>query len=267
VFACSLYLVLGAPHLPGAPFSARNQTPLEQRSIQSMVAQVESHLERNPADGQGWEVLAPVYLRLGQFQDAVKARRNALQYIGATAARESDLGEALTAAGNGIVTAEAKDAFERAVAIDASNSKAQYYLGLAAEQDGRIAEAAKIWISLLSQTAPDAPYRPLIEQSLARVRPSASQEGPSAADVAAAESLPPEQRAQMIQGMVERLAARLKEDGADIDGWLRLVRAYMVLGDRAKAQAAAADARKAAGDDADKRRRLEEFFKVLGIEG
>ena len=61
------------------------------------MAQVEAHLESNPDDGRGWEVVAPVYLRLGRFEDAVKARRNALRLIGANADREADLGEALIA--------------------------------------------------------------------------------------------------------------------------------------------------------------------------
>ena len=60
---------------------------------------------------------------------------------------------------------------------------------------------------------------------------------------------------------------RLKSEGTDFDGWLRLVRAYMVLGERDKARAAASDARRAIGEDADKRRRLYEFVKRLGLEG
>ena len=59
------------------------------------MAQVEAHLESKPDDGRGWEVVAPVYLRLGRFEDAVKARRNALRLNGASADREADLGEAL----------------------------------------------------------------------------------------------------------------------------------------------------------------------------
>ena len=106
---------------PARPAARRRgaQMPAEHRSLADLIAQVEAHLERNPDDGRGWEVLAPVYLRLGRFDDAVKARRNALRLLGATAEREADLGEALAAAANGIVTAEAKAAFERAVALDA----------------------------------------------------------------------------------------------------------------------------------------------------
>src|SRR2546429_150412 len=82
-------------------------------------AQVEAHLEQNPEDGRGWEVIAPVYLRYGRFEEAVKARRNALRLNGASAQREADLGEALMGAANGVVTDEAKAAFERALTHDA----------------------------------------------------------------------------------------------------------------------------------------------------
>jgi cytochrome c-type biogenesis protein CcmH len=71
----------------------------------------------------------------------------------------------------------------------------------------------------------------------------------------------------MVQGMVQRLAERLKSDGSDVDGWVRLVRAYLVLGERDKAQAAAGEARRALGQDSDKLRRLDEVVKGLGLEG
>ena len=118
VGAVLLYLMLGSPQLPGEPLAARLQAPNENRSVENMVAQVENHLARNPNDGRAWEVLAPVYMRLGRFDDAVRAWRNALSLNGSSAAREADLGEALVFAANGVVTAEAKSQFERAFALD-----------------------------------------------------------------------------------------------------------------------------------------------------
>ena len=115
--AAGLYLALGSPALPGQPLGGAR---VQDQSIESLVAQVEAHLRANPDDGRGWEVIAPVYLRLGRFDDAVQG---AAQRACACAARppsgEADLGEALVAAANGVVTAEAKAAFERAVALDA----------------------------------------------------------------------------------------------------------------------------------------------------
>jgi cytochrome c-type biogenesis protein CcmH len=262
-----LYLNWGSPLLPDAPLSARLNEPTEQRSIESLVAQVEAHLESNPQDGRGWEVLAPVYFRLGRFDDAVKARRNALRLLGPSSEREVDLGEALVAAANGIVTAEAKQAFESAAVSGAGRVKALFFLGLSAEQDGKYEAAADIWRALLRSMPVDAPYLELLQSSLARADRAAARPGPSSEDIAAAEALSPDQRNEMIQGMVARLAERLKSEGSDFDGWLRLVRAYMVLGEHEKARAAASDARRAIGDDADKRRRLYEFVKGLGLEG
>ncbi|HVX99053.1 MAG TPA: c-type cytochrome biogenesis protein CcmI [Pseudorhodoplanes sp.] len=263
--AVTLYLLLGSPGLPGAPLALRETRSPDQQSIASMVAQVEAHLEKNPEDGRGWEVLAPVYLRAGRFEDAVRARRNALRLLGATPAREADLGEALTAAANGIVTSEAKTAFERAAAADPNGEKAQFFLGLAAEQDGRSKEAADIWRRLLARADAGAPWRPAVEQALARLQVQTF--GPDAADIAAAEKLSPEQRAAMISGMVERLAARLKEDGSDIGGWLRLVRAYMVLGETDKAREALADARSKIQGDPEKLRKIDDLARALGLGG
>ena len=261
------YFTQGSPNLPGAPLSAQQNLLAEQRSIESLVAQVETHLERNPQDGRGWEVLAPVYSRLGRFDDAVKARRNALRLLGASPEREANLGEALVTAANGVVTTEAKEIFESATASTPDNASATFFLGLAAEQDGKYEVAAIIWRELLYRAPGDAPYRKLLESSLSRVARAAALPGPSPDEIAAAETLSPGQRDEMIQGMVARLAERLKSERSDFDGWLRLVRAYMVLGERDKAGAAALDARGAIGDDADKRRRLDELVKGLGLEG
>jgi cytochrome c-type biogenesis protein CcmH len=265
--ALVLYLALGSPLVPGAPLFARSHPPLERQSIEGMVAQVEAHLEKSPEDGRGWEVLAPVYLRMGRFDDAVKARGNALRLLGATATREADFGEALTAAANGVVTADAKAAFERAAALDANEFKSQYFLGLAAEQDGKEEAAAQIWRNLLAHAPADAPWRNIVQQSLARIDPKSAAPGPNEDDIAAAQSLSPQQRQDMISGMVERLAARLKSDGSDLDAWLRLMRAYMVLGERDKARATVDNARRAIGDDAGKRQRLDEAVKSLGLAG
>jgi cytochrome c-type biogenesis protein CcmH len=273
--ATGLYLALGSPLLPDQPLAPRLAAARGNQSVDTLIAQVETHLERNPDDGRGWEVIAPVYLRLGRFDDAVRARRNALQHNGTTAERESALGEALVFAANGVVTAEAKAAFERAVALDANGVQARYFLGLAAEQDGDRAQAAATWRALIEAAPPDAPWIDLLRRALARVDPAGApgsasggaSSGPSDEQVAASSELAPEQRQAMIQGMVERLSERLHRDGADVEGWLRLVRSYMVLGQPDKARAAVVDARRALAGDAIKLRRLDDLLKGLGLEG
>jgi cytochrome c-type biogenesis protein CcmH len=272
LIAGGLYLALGSPQLPGQPLASRDTTPLQDRSLDRLVAQVESHLEKNPEDGRGWEVVGPVYMRLDRFDDAVKARRNSLRLNGPSADREADLGESLTAAANGVVTAEAKAAFERALAHDSKNNKARFLLAVAAQQDGQPEKAAAIWRAMLADIRPGSPWIGMIREALAQfdppggAAPGVSAPGPTAEDVAAANEMKPDDRNAMIRGMVERLAERLKRDGSDLDGWLRLVRAYTVLGDRDRALAAVTDARRAAGQDADKLRRLDELVRELKLE-
>src|SRR5262245_11318498 len=294
--ALGLYLWLGAPDLPGEPLQARRGMPPGHGSFAALVAQVEAHLQRNPQEGRGWEVLAPIYLRLGRFDEAVTARRHALRLLGATVAREADLGEALVAQANGIVTEDARGSFERALAIDGNDIKAGFFVGLAAEQDGRRQEAATIWRDLIAKAPAGASWVEFVQSALARVEPTATADaqprpprrpgadpgsgptanaapgasaapGPTEQDMAAAAELTPQQRNDMVRGMVERLAERLKQDGSDVEGWLRLVRAYAVLGEHDKARAAAADARRALATTPDKLRRLDELVKGLGIEG
>jgi cytochrome c-type biogenesis protein CcmH len=261
--ALTLYLKLGSPDIPEQSAFARADESGEHRSIASLVKQVEDHLARNPSDGAGWEVLAPVYLRLGRFSDAVIARSKAIALNGDSPARESDLGEALVAAADGVVTDEAKLAFQRAVASDVHNPKARYFIGLADEQDGNRDDAAKEWRALLDDAPADAPWRDLVRAALARVAsPSATSGGPTAAD-----NMPAAERVEMIRGMVQRLADRLHADGKDVDGWMRLVRAYAMLGDRDKAKDAATDARRALSDEPDQIKRIDDLVKGLGLDG
>ena len=272
--AAALYLAIGSPQLPGAPLAERLAAVHENAPIAKLIAQVETHLEKKPDDARGYAVLAPVYLRLGRFADAVNANRKVIALSGETAQRQADLGEALTASANGIVTMEAKTAFERAVALDKSEPKARFFIGVAAEQDGDKTKAAAIWRDMLAQAPPGAPWAATVQQALASIGEAApapplaaAPPGPSAADVAAAANMSEKDRGEMIRRMVAGLAARLQQNGDDIDGWERLLRAYMVLGERTKAQVAAGDARKALAGDADKLRKIEDTIKSLGLEG
>jgi cytochrome c-type biogenesis protein CcmH len=274
--AVTLYLALGSPQLPGQPLAERMSGVQQDRSIQNLVSRIEAHLERNPNDARGYEVVAPVYLRLGRFDDAVNARRKLLALSGETAERQADLGEALASAANGVITVEAKTAFERALTLDANDLKAKFFIGVAAEQDGDKPKAAAIWTAMLKGAPPDAPWAPLVRESLTRVGaappaavapPIATAPGPSAADVAAAGNMSEKDRGDMIRGMVARLADKLKDDGSDLEGWQRLLRAYMVLGERDKALAAAGDARKALANDPDKLRQIGVLIKSMGLEG
>jgi cytochrome c-type biogenesis protein CcmH len=268
-----LYLALGSPQLPGEPLAERLAQVRQNDSIVKMISQVEAHLERNPDDARGWQVIAPVYMRLGRFDRAVAAQRKLISLQGESAERDSDLGEALTAEANGVVTAEAKDAFQRAVKRDPDQAKAQFFLGMAAQQDGNKKEAAAIWLALLAKAPQGAPWIETVREALQQVgvtpppAVASATPGPDAGQMAAAAQMSEADRSEMIRGMVARLADKLKENGNDLEGWQRLLRAYVVLGDRDKAQAAASDAKKALASDPGKLREIEQVIKTLGLEG
>ena len=266
IAALALYLPLGSPQLGDFPLAARAPAPDGKQQLTNLVAQVEAHLENNPTDGRGWTVLAPVLSRLGRYDDAARAWRNAIAHAGDSSERRADLGEALMAAAGGVVTAEAKSEFERARAMNADEVKASYFLGVAAEQDGRNADAVSIWKAMLAKAPPDAPWRSVVQAALSRVGGVAA---PSLTDdtMAAAKDMNDADRGAMIRGMVDRLASRLKQNGDDVEGWLRLVRAYMVMGERDKAASALVEARQAIASDAERLRQLNEGVKNLGLGG
>jgi len=266
ILSVAFYLPLGSPQLGDFPLAARIRAPDASQPLDNLVAQVEAHLEKNPTDGRGWNVLAPVLVRLGRYDDAVRAYHNSITYNGDSADRRADLGEAIAGAAGGVVTSEAKAEFERAVALDADDVKARYFLGLAAEQDGRGTDAASIWRAMLEKAPPDAPWRPLVQAALVRVGGAAAPALPDGA-MAAAKDMSEADRGAMIHSMVDRLASRLKQNGDDVEGWLRLVRAYMVMGDRDKAKSAQTDARQAVANDAERLRQLNEGLKNLGLDG
>ena len=258
-----VYLSLGSPNLVPVSMNAEAGGKQLPEGIEQTVAEVEKYLEANPKNGRGWELLAPVYLRLGRFDDAVRARRNALEIFGPDAARLGDLGEAIIMASNGAVTPEAKGLFERANAADPEDVMAQYYLGLSAKQEGRRDEAVKRWTALISSARDGAEWLPMVKSALARV----DEKGPAfVAPPSSAAVAPPEHNGDAIEAMVARLAERLKKDGSDVPGWIQLVRSYRVLGRTEKANAAVADAHAALASDQEALQRLDQGLQGLEAE-
>jgi cytochrome c-type biogenesis protein CcmH len=254
--ASIVYLSLGSPNLVLVSMNAAGEGQPLPGGIENTVAEVETYLKSNPKNGRGWELLAPVYLRLGRFDDAVRARRNALEIFAPDAARLGDLGEAMVMASNGVVTAEAKSLFERANAADPEDVMAQYYLGLSAKQEGRRDEAEKRWTALVSGAREGAEWLPLVKNALARI----DEKSPSVVVA------PPEHNGGAIEAMVERLAERLKKDGSDVAGWIQLVRSYRVLGKADKVRATIADAHTVLANDREALERLDEGLRALEAE-
>ena len=265
VLALSLYATIGHPEIPDAPLSARLDVSPARVDLASAIARVEAHLAQHQDDGRGYEVLAPVYLRMGRAGDAVNAARAALRLLGETPARRALYGEALVAAANGVVTPEAKQSFETAAAKDPLAAEPRFFLGLAAEQEGDRARAREIWSRLAAEAPQDAPWAQALRERLAALGAgSATTQGGLAAKI---EALPEAGQMNAIRGMVEGLASRLAQNGQDVEGWLRLVRSYTVLHEPGKARSALIDAKRSLAGDPGAIARLEALARELGLEG
>jgi cytochrome c-type biogenesis protein CcmH len=248
--AVAAYVAFGSPDIPDQPLSARIEAPAQGRSLPDLVARVERHLADNPEDGRGWDVLAPVYMRMGRPQDAASAYARAIRLLGSDVRRETDRGEALVVANNGIVSADARAAFERAVAMDAQAVKPRFFLALAMTQENRKDEAIAAWQSLLADAEGGEAWAEAVRMELAKLGVEApAVAGPSREQIEAAGSLSNDERQQMIRSMVDGLDSRLAADGGSAEEWMKLMRALNVLGDRERLRQVIARAGEALKDD------------------
>jgi cytochrome c-type biogenesis protein CcmH len=253
--AWGVYAVTGSPDLPGQPLQARLEKNPGESTIEELVARAEAHLRENPTDARGWDVLAPIYLRLGRPADSVTAYRNGLRLAGPTAAREAGLGEALAADAGGVVTEDAREAFERALALDPAEPRSRYFLATARAQEGDHAGAAREWRALLAALPADSRWREPAERA-ARQAEQQAEEGAAAA---------PATQDAMIRDMVASLDERLRREPQDAEGWKRLVRSYVVLGQENTARDALERGVEALGPDSEPGRDLVSFAGTLGV--
>lgn len=257
-----LYLyVLGSPGLPSIPFAERQQERQQLNERERLVAELAERMRQNPADPRGWEILARNYAALGQYERAAAAYEQAIARGFDRADVRAQRAETLVAAADGVVTPEARTEIEAALELDPQDPLARYYQGVVHEQSGEPRQAIETWAALLRDLPPDIVGRGQILQRLRGVADQADIDpgqfdtasrsapvgappagpadggapGPTREQMQAAQEMSPEERQQMIQGMVEGLAARLEQQPDDLEGWLRLARAYAVLGEREKA--------------------------------
>lgn len=264
-----VYGLLGSPELPSQPLQARLSKQPSESSPDELVARAENALRANPQDGRGWDVLAPIYQRLGRANESVFAYRNAIRLLGDSAARSSGLGVALSDVAGGTISAEAHAAFARALTLEPGYPKARFFLNIAAAQEGRYDEAVSGWTEMAKSLPAGSEWRQASEQAImfanqrkAQAKPAAP--GPGAGDVAAGEGLSAGERSEMIEAMVASLDEKLKANPNDPDGWKRLVRSYVVLGRADQARDALARGREALGDPA-RGEELARFAASLGL--
>lgn len=278
IAATALYAALGNPGLPSvAPLSAGGDaqqpgqaSPHAAADVASLIGQLEEKMRAHPGDPEGWRMLGWSYMQTGRPDDAATAYARAAALDPKNSDYVSAEGEALTQAAGGQVTPPALSSFRRALALNVGDPRAQYFLAAFKDQKGDHAGAIADWIMLLKSAPAGAPWTPQVREVIERtaqqynidiagklpasahtVAPSSAEASrnaippPTPAQIAGANRMSEADRQAMIRGMVERLAAELKENPRNQEGWVRLMRARMVLRDIGGAAAAYRDARKA----------------------
>jgi cytochrome c-type biogenesis protein CcmH len=239
------YFLVGRPHLAERSAEGLNNIHEINGLVPYLIARVRAH----PEDVRAWRYLAQTYMGAGDPRDAAKALAKVIALTGkGDAAVDAAYGEALVADNDGQVPQEAEDAFNAALKVDPKNAPARFYLGLAKAGHNDRAGALQLWQSLLADVPTTAPLHQILVDRIAML----SSQGPGGA---------PNPRA-----MVDMLAARLKADPNDALGWVRLMRAYTVLGETDKAKQALASARKTFATNKDAQTAFTTAAKALKLE-
>jgi cytochrome c-type biogenesis protein CcmH len=263
-----IYQINGSFDLPDQPLAARDIGPggsaptlLSEHDgsvVNEAIRSLRTRLETDPDNVDNWRLMARSYAAVGAHAEAAAAYARLIELVPAAIELRGDYAEALVRAEDGFVGPNAVESFELTLAHVPDDPRALYYLALRDAQEGDALKAVQGWIRILRTAPADAPYRPAIfrildtviaETGLDRATLDIPAEqapplqpgvkpGPSAEDVAAVAALPEDQQLGMIRGMVARLETRLTEEPGDIEGWLRLARSRVVLGEPEQAVAA-----------------------------
>ncbi len=261
--AALIYATLGRPDLRDNPLvdraaeiASRSETiTATKENLAQNLARAQAATVATPDDIESWLKLAEAAASVNDSATEIRALRMARQLTNDDPSVLSLLAEALSRAADGQVTVPARDLIDTVLATDPDEPRALFLSGLAAFQDGDYQAAVTRWQRLLSISTADAPWLPIVRANIAQAAEAGGialppANGPDADSIAAAADMTAKDRQAMILSMVESLRDRLDETPDDTEGWLRLARAYDVLGDRAAAFTALARATESAPDDA-----------------
>lgn len=269
-----------APASAPAPTAADGSASQAAPDTEALIAQLRARLAEQPDSAEGWRLLGLATASVGRHDEAARAYAEAARLEPARAEHWSALGEALVLSGAGGVTTDAAEAFRKALERDPRDFRARYFSGVAEAEAGRARAALDLWFALLADAPADAPWLSTVRQQIADLArregidvsarlaaapsPAAPRAGPDAEQVRAAASMSPAEQEAMARSMVDSLAAKLKADPRNPDGWMMLMRSRMMLGDRSGAAQALTEARAAYAGDTAQIRKFEDFHRSLG---
>ncbi len=231
-----VYYEIGKPNLPDVPQQQRIDEAAAKQDMPALVLKVQKFLQKNPDDVRGWKVLAPALKRMNRHNEAADAYAKIMRLDKPTPALLTDYAESLLLGNNGELTDRVKVALTTAMKMDPKFTKAGFYWAAALQQDGQYDASLKVWRGLMESNPKDLQLQMFAQRQIVAIK---NQKGKMPAlnkdQREAAANMTAQERQEMISSMVDRLADKLKENGKDLDGWLRLIRARLVLGDKAGA--------------------------------
>ncbi len=237
VLSFTVYITIGSPNLPSSPLALRITPQEQQVELQQAIEKVEERLKAEPDDARGWAVLGPIYMKMGRFDEAVKAFRNVLRLLPPSADAKTDLAEALLMANDSESNAEIMDLLKSASKLDPNHVRSRFYLASEAMRRGENASAIEQWQELLAIANGEEEWVEVVKEGLAEAQARLNQppiDGEQSETVA---NQPQEgSQAEFIKQMVEQLETRLVEEGGSIEEWTQLVRSFLVLGEKDKAK-------------------------------
>ncbi len=252
VVGLALYSHYGTPELPDQTIAARLANAEANDDLPAMMRKVELALEKNPKDARGWQVLAPLYLRTRQPEKAALAIANIMRLTGETADLDVELASALIEASTPEnIDPRALAAVDAALKLNPAHPKAHFIHAYVLSATGKTEDAKAELQALKANSPASAPWMSNVDSALAALnmaQPAAP--GPTASDVQGAAQMSADDRTTMIATMVQRLADKLHANPKDMEGWLRLIRAYIVLKKPDAVKSAAQEARAAFAGDA-----------------
>jgi cytochrome c-type biogenesis protein CcmH len=250
-----LYFYLGSPN-----FKPIENAQPSQAQIEDVVGKLKTRLVENPRDPELWRMLGWVEFNANHYQESQNAYAKAIEIDPSNLDYQSSMAEAMVQVAGGVITPEALKIFNNVLTINPTEARSRFYNALAREQSGDQKSALELWVAMLKDAKPNDAWREEVAKHADRLAKSLGVQD-QALDILQQK---PDDQMQMIKAMVAGLAAKMESDPQNSEGWIKLMRAYMVLKEPEKAKSTLDQALKVFKGDV---KILTTAAKELGVSG
>ncbi len=238
----------------------RESFPTKAGDVDGLILDLAARLKDNPNDVEGWQMLGWSYFNTENYDLAAEAYGKSVELDASDPDVLSAYGESLVRSKGGMVNDRALEIFDSVLVLNPTDPRARFFQGMALEQAGNSDDAIEIWLTILEDAPADAGWLAGLQGRVLELAASTgfdlgdrldafassavaispqintnSNRGPTQIQIDAAQNMSEQDRQAMIQGMVDQLADRLQENPDDAEGWARLIKSRVVLGDEQSA--------------------------------